>query len=80
VSLVKAAERILFVSWTTPETLQGVPVEIDESNKAVSQCGWARPRSFLESTILIHQVPIIYEHRFPKHLRPLIPQWCILFS
>ena len=77
VSLVRSEGRVGFVSWTTPETLQGVNVEIDESNKAISQCGWARPVSYFDAQILIHSVATIYEYRFPKHLRPLIPDWCM---
>ena len=77
ISLIRSDVRVGVVSWTTPETLQGVNIDIDESNKAISQCGWAAPVNYFDAPILIHAVAVVYEHRCPKHLRPLIPDWCM---
>jgi hypothetical protein len=80
VSLVRTADRMVFVVWTKTgaAVMDGQNIDVDENNKAVSQCGWCNSRNFIDSTILIHQVPIEYGRRFPKALRPVIPDWCML--
>jgi hypothetical protein len=78
VALVKTDDRVTFVAFTQPETFQAFIVDIDESNKAISQCHYNPSADFQGCSILVHQVPVVYNHRFAKHLRPDIPHWCML--
>ena len=79
VSMVKTEDIIQFIQWTSHvESLMGNIVRIDEDNKAISQFGYGRPKSYTDSTILIPQIPLIYgKVNKASGLRPPIPDWCM---